>query len=507
MRLFNSLTNEYYDLSQLKSKTINWYCCGPTIYNDSHLGHARTYIIFDTMCRYLRSQGYNVKYGMNITDIDDKIINKVNLLNGDNKNIEVKSELYQNFIDTQLASFWSDMQALNITPPQMSMRVTQNGVMLSIMKFIKQLIDTGYAYVGLDNTHPNKSVYFNVDKYSNNFEFNCLRCSNYCEQITKNTYLHDKKSPKDFVLWKAVNDQNELSWTFYSENESGLDSGLKLGQGRPGWHIECSAIMKMMFGSNVHIHSGGIDLKYPHHNNEFLQSASYFGRDDWVQCFVHSGHLHINGEKMSQSLGNFITIKQFLTKYNSNEIRLMFLSSKYSDQMDLNDSICKYGQVTWGRIRSFLFNLDTQIKSNLSNGCANVFDVNLIEIEFNKLLANDFNTPEALKLITSTIDTIYSNKFAYSNLAEIYQLFSTFLNVLGMDRQNSVQENCTAQSTGLVDTICQIRQDIKQLVKLVDKETKAKLFALSDKIRDEYLLEQKVKLEDLPNGQFQWIWN
>ncbi len=500
MRLFNSLTNKYYDLEQLKSKTINWYCCGPTIYNDSHLGHARTYIIFDTMCRYLRSQGFYVNYGMNITDIDDKIINKVNLLNGENKDIQVKRELYQNFIDTQLASFWSDMRALNISPPQKYLRVTHEDVMLSIMNFVKKLLDDGYAYVGLDDTHQNKSVYFNVEKYSNNFEFNCLHCANHLDQITKNTHLYDKKSPRDFALWKAVNDPNELSWTFSYK-------GLELGQGRPGWHIECSAIMKLMFGTNVHVHSGGIDLKYPHHNNEFLQSSSYFGRDDWVQCFTHSGHLHINGEKMSQSLGNFITIKQFLTKYNSNEIRLMFLSARYSDQMDLNEDICKYGQVTWGRIKSFLFNLDTQIKSNLLTGSANTFDINLVEAEFNKLLADDFNTPEAIKLITSTIDTIYSNKFAYSNLAEIYQLFSTFLNILGMDKQNSVQENSTAQSAGLVDTICQIRNEIKAIAKTVDKETKVKLFGISDNIRDKYLPNAHVKLEDLPNGQIQWCWD
>ncbi len=500
MRLYNSLTNEYFDFTQLNSKNINWYCCGPTIYNDSHLGHARTYIIFDTMCRYLRSQGFYVNYGMNITDIDDKIINKVNLLNGDNKDIQVKRELYQNFIDSQLASFWSDMHALNISPPQKYLRVTHEDVMLSIMNFVKKLIEDGYAYIGLDVSTPNKSVYFNVDKYSDDFKFNCLHCANYCDQITKNTHIHDKKSPKDFAIWKAVNDSNELSWTFSYK-------GLELGQGRPGWHIECSAIMKLMFGTNVHIHSGGIDLKYPHHNNEFLQSSSYFGRDDWVKCFVHSGHLHINGEKMSQSLGNFITIKQFLTKYNSNEIRLMFLSSKYSDQMDLNEEICKYGQATWGRIRSFLFNLDTQIKSNLSAGSNDIFDVDLVEVEFIKLLADDFNTPEAIKLITRTIDTINSNKFGYSNLAEIYQLFSTFLNVLGMDRQKSVYKNSTAQSAELVDIICQIRNKIKTIAKTVDKETKAKLFGISDNIRDKYLPNAHVKLEDLPNGQVQWCWH
>lgn len=501
MKLYNSLTNAHYDFTQLKGKRINWYCCGPTVYNDSHLGHARTYIIFDTMIRYLRSQGYAIEYGMNITDIDDKIINKVNQLNDSNQDYGKKYELFEDFISQQTQSFWDDMKALGNAKPQVNLTVSDNDVLNSIKGFIAKLVETGYAYVGLDKS-PNRSVYFDVSKYSNDFAFNCLNCANYCDQITKNTHAHDKKSPKDFALWKAVHDPKELAWTFNR-------TGLELGRGRPGWHIECSTIMKLMFGSNVHIHSGGIDLKYPHHNNEFLQSTSYFQKHDWIQCFVHSGHLQINGEKMSQSLGNFITIKQFLTKYNSNEIRLMFLSTKYSAQMDLNDQIIKYGQVTWSRIKNFMINLDTNIKNpnKTSNEFAFAFALDDVKEKLNIFLSDDFNTPEAIKLITNTIDTMYEGKFAYTNLTDIHNFFSNFLKILGLDNKKIVENFSSDITPGLVDTIGQIRNDIKQIAKSVDKETKDKLFALTDKIRDEYLPNVHIKLEDLPDGKTQWYVN
>lgn len=499
MKLYNSLTNAHYDFSQLKGKRINWYCCGPTVYNDSHLGHARTYIIFDTMIRYLRSQGYAIEYGMNITDIDDKIINKVNQLNVTNQDYMKKYELFEDFIWKQTQSFWNDMKALGNAKPQKDLAVSDNDVLNSIKSFITKLVETGYAYVGLDNS-PNKSVYFDVSKYSDDFKFNCLHCANYCDQITKNTHVHDKKSPRDFALWKAVHDPNELAWEFNRK-------GLELGRGRPGWHIECSTIMKLMFGSNVHVHSGGIDLKYPHHNNEFLQSTSYFQNDEWVQCFVHSGHLHINGEKMSQSLGNFITIKQFLTKYNANEIRLIFLSTKYSAQMDLNEEIIKYGQSMWSRIKNFIINLETNMKSNNSDTDKPEYNISQVEDQFNKLLSDDFNTPEAIKLISNTIDTINQDKFGFANLAEIHEFFSNFLKIFGLDNKKIVDNIYQSVTPGLVDTIGQIRNDIKQLAKSVDKETKAKLFALTDKIRDEYLPNINIKFEDLPDGKFQWYFN
>ncbi len=502
MKIYNSLTNNYFDFNSLKSSQINWYCCGPTIYNDSHLGHARTYLIFDSMIRFLRSQGFNIVYGMNITDVDDKIINKVNkihhniiqLLEPDFKDEQIsKMEIFEDFIKKQETHFWNDLEALNIEKPNKILRVTDT--LDEIINYINILVDKDFAYVG-NSTQPNKSIYFNVEKYTNSFDDSCLNMSNCFDQITKNTHLDDKHNHKDFALWKADN-ANEISW-----NSGKLDTGY----GRPGWHIECSVMMNKMFGSNVHIHSGGIDLKYPHHNNEFLQSTCYHGHQKWINCFIHSGHLHVNGEKMSQSLGNFITIRNFLKLHSANEIRLMFLSVKYNQPMDLNEDLVNYGKTLNKRFANFLVNVNYEIKNMDSNNKpTNMFGINKLNEEFNSLLSNDFNTPEALKLLLNSIDQIYGQKLQYNNLVEIYELFSTFFSGLGFNYQNLDQYN-DIKYNNLVDTIINIRGQIKQLAGSVDKSTKIELFKLTDKIRDQILPELNIKLDDLPNNKTKWYW-
>ncbi len=502
MKLYNSLTNNYFDFNTLKSSQINWYCCGPTIYNDSHLGHARTYIIFDSMIRYLRSQGFDIVYGMNITDIDDKIINKVNqiysnafeLLEPDFKDKKIcLSETFNDFIIKQESHFWSDLKSLNIERPNKILRVTDT--IDDIIDFINSLVDKGYAYVG-SSSLPNKSIYFDVNKYAESFDDNFLNMSNCCDQITKNTHLEDKRDHKDFALWKAVNN-NDISW-----NSNKLD----VGYGRPGWHIECSVMMNKMFGNQVHIHSGGIDLKYPHHNNEFLQTSSFYGNQNWIQCFIHSGHLHVNGEKMSQSLGNFTTIKKFLELYSSNEIRLMFLSVKYNQPMDLNEDLIKYGQTLNKRFGNFLINLKYQIKNSEFFEHVDTFDTVKVYDELNELLTNDFNTPDVLKMLSNSIDNVYKNKLKFKNLIQIYEMFSKFFTDLGLDYQK-LENNNDYKYEKIIETIINIRSEIKQLAVSVDKSTKTQLFKLTDKIRDQILPDLEVKLDDLPNNKTKWYYN
>lgn len=493
MKLYNSLTNEYFNLETIKNNTINWYCCGPTIYNDSHLGHARTYIIFDSMIRFLRLQDYTINYGMNITDIDDKIINKVNQMFSDNNSSLTKDILYKSFIKNQEQRFWNDLSVLNVDKPDQILRVTDT--IPDLIEFINILISKKFAYVGSSESI-NKSIYFDVNIYSNQFDKTKLDMSNENDIQIKNTHIEDKNDAKDFALWKAVK-TGEISW----------DSGkLNVGMGRPGWHIECSVMMNKMFGNQVDIHSGGIDLKYPHHHNEFCQTTSYYSDPKWIKCFVHSGHLHIDGEKMSQSLGNFITIKKFLELYTPNEIRLMFLSVKYNQQMDLNDQIIKYGQNMNKRFSNFINNLDYHIKSSNSSSL-NYFDITKLNDDLVQVLNNDFDTPEALKLLSQSIDQINKTNFEYNNLDQIKILFSTFLSGLGLVYQKVENENWSDNYNQIIETIIEIRKEIKQLALTADKPTKVNLFKLSDKIRDQYMPNLKIKLEDLPDNKVKWYVN
>ena len=476
MKIFNSLTNEYFDFNTIRNKTINWYCCGPTIYNDSHLGHARTYILFDSIIRYLRTSGYKINYGMNITDIDDKIINKVIHSNNQDSNLNKFNE----FIKIQETSFWDDLEALNIQKPEQILRVTDT--IPDIINFIEKLILNKFAYIGTSE-QVNKSIYFNVEKFNRQFHKTCLDISNNQEPQIKNTHLDDKQNSKDFALWKADN-IDTIHW----------DSGkLNVGNGRPGWHIECSVIMNKMFGNHVDIHSGGIDLKYPHHNNEFCQTTSYYLDSNWIQCFIHSGHLYVDGEKMSQSLGNFTTIKTILKKYSSNEIRLMFLSVKYNQHMDLNNELIQYGVHLNKRFSNFL----NSQKQNTNK--TEQLNIDKLKNELSDLLNNDFNMPEALKLLNSTIEQIYKNNFEYMNLNQIYEYIFTFLSNFGLIYKK-IEINLD-----FINTIVEIRKEIKEIAQNADKLTKIKLFTLSDKIRDEYLEKLHVKLEDLPNNQIRFF--
>lgn len=293
---------------------VNWYGCGPTVYDWPHIGHARTYVSFDILRRIMMGYfGYKVNMVMNITDVDDKIITRAKEQNKDFMEVARHWEKV----------FWEDMQALNVMEPDVKTRVTE--YMPEIIQYIDGIIQNGFAY------ESNSSVYFDTQTFQSaeqhtygRMEPNALNDRNRVLEGEGSLGIagpSDKKCVCDFALWKKAKD-GEPFW------ES------PWGKGRPGWHIECSAMASCILPFPLDIHSGGVDLRFPHHENELAQSEAYYNKAPWVKYFLHTGHLNIHGAKMSKSLKNFITIRQILDEFSGRRIRILFLLNRWDSPMN-----------------------------------------------------------------------------------------------------------------------------------------------------------------------------
>ena len=486
-KLFNSITNQDYKIWD--GDELNWYCCGPTIYNDSHLGHARTYIIFDSIKKYLKSQNCSITYGMNITDIDDKIVKKVhdkyNNLNNLEKEKNNVQDIYSKFIKDQENSFWNDMESLNIEKPDKIIRVSD--VIPDIIKFIEKLIEDNYAY------ESNGSVYFSMDNYFKKYK-TIMSNANDGDSCVKNNFLNDKKNQNDFALWKGEK-KTDISW----------DS--PWGYGRPGWHIECSVMMDKMFGKKIDIHSGGIDLKFPHHHNEYIQTTAFYGQENLIKCFVHSGHLHIDNEKMSQSLGNFITIKEFLKKYDANTLRILFLMSNWRETFNLNEENIKNAKSICDNIFNFMINLDYYEKV-LKDYKKEIYDRKYEEFQRRIYVSLDdnFKSYEVFKILSELFNQVnidFNEKnLVLEQIHDVRYTMNLIINVFGLkfNFKNIKSDNILKH----IESIISIRNDIRDIAKIEkDKETKKKLFLITDKIRDKILPDLGIRLEDT-NGIDKW---
>ncbi len=298
MLVNNSLTRVIEPLILPQDKNIKWYSCGPTVYDHSHIGHARNYVSFDIIRRILEDYlGYRVTYVMNITDIDDKIIDRANQEKIKFSDWALKWEI----------EFFQDMDRLNVKPPTVIARVSE--YIPEIINYISRLMEKDMAYCS------NGSVYFNLTNFHRQFKYGKLSKPGEPGFPPQGETL-GKLAVQDFAVWKA-NKPGEPFW------ES------PWGQGRPGWHIECSVMAGAILGDHIHIHSGGEDLKFPHHDNELAQSDAYYGKEGWVDYFLHSGHLRIKGEKMAKSRKNYITIQEVLQEYTARQIRILFLLHNY----------------------------------------------------------------------------------------------------------------------------------------------------------------------------------
>ena len=360
LKIYNTLSNTIEEFKPLEEGKVKMYVCGPTVYDNAHLGHARCYITWDTLYRYLKFKGYDVTYCRNVTDVDDKILNKA-----DAQGVE------PSFItDKYYKSFINSMNNLNVLKPDIEPRATKTlGEMISM---IKTLIDKDYAYA-VDG-----DVYFRVEKYKKYGELS----SQPIKDLLKGARVdvNDKKeSPLDFALWKK-------------DERHGYNS--PWGKGRPGWHIECSAMNKKHLGTTIDIHAGGADLAFPHHENERAQSECANGCT-FSNYWMHNGFVTINKEKMSKSLNNFLTIDDVLKTYDTNAIRLFILTNHYRMPVEFNDVALTSAKQGAKRLINSIAGFETTQE----------YDKCAIE-DFTNAMDDDLNTSKALAVLFSLVDKV-----------------------------------------------------------------------------------------------------
>ncbi|WDM85664.1 cysteine--tRNA ligase [Ehrlichia sp. JZT12] len=455
MIIYNTLTGIKESFLPLDVSNIKIYVCGPTVYDFAHIGNSRSVVVYDVLFRLLKLLFPKVTYVRNITDIDDKIINAA----------QSSNQSVYDITSTYIRAFHEDMKQLNCLEPTYEPRATENvSVMIDL---IQKLIKSGHAYV-YGNT-----VFFSIKSYS---EYGKLSGRNITELIhgSRIDVELGKKHPGDFVLWKPATDiDNKLKSCWPSP----------WGLGRPGWHIECSAMSYRYLGENFDIHGGGADLQFPHHENEIAQSCCAFSGSYYAKHWIHNGFLTVNGEKMSKSLGNILTVRQLLNSGVKGElIRYIFLNTHYRKPLDWSDKVLASAQESLNRMYHVLSIMDT----NLS-----VDDDIQISDSIVNCLKDDMNTPKAISLLHEMVTEI--NKA--SDMKEKLYLVKTFIktaNFLGI-LQNSWQSWFAAH-------------DDKEINKLIDERKEAKRnsdFKKADHIR-QLLLSRGIVLSDNKDGTTRW---
>jgi len=456
LQLYNTLTQKKEDFAPIDAGRIRMYVCGVTTYDYCHLGHGRMLVVFDVITRFLRFNGFDVTYVRNITDIDDKIINRANELG------IAFDELSEKFINIM----HEDERALNILPPDIEPRATHH--MQEILDMVGTLVEKGYAYAA-----DNGDVYFSVSKFA---DYTKLSKRNLDEMLAGARVEVDeaKRDARDFALWKAA-----------KPDEPGWDS--PWGFGRPGWHIECSAMSTQCLGETFDIHGGGSDLIFPHHENEIAQSECATGKE-FARYWMHNGPLRIDDEKMSKSLGNFFTIRQVLEQYSPEVIRYFLISSHYR-------SAINYSQDNLGQASGALERFYNALKGIDYTEVASAENTEF-ERRFTASMEDDFNTPEAIGVLFDLAREINRLKqedmAAASSLAALLVKLGAVLGILQLSAEDFLRR-------GSEDI------DAAYIEELINKRNLAreeKDWALADQIRDE-LKALNVILED-KDGVTSW---
>nr|CAG4641519.1 EOG090X02DZ [Eurycercus lamellatus] len=603
LKIYNSLTRKKEVFQPLDGMNITWYSCGPTVYDASHMGHARSYISFDILRRVLKDYfGYDITYVMNITDIDDKIIKRArqNYLYenyaGQQRDLEVflsdvnesvarltnqmktttdpdkkimqerllekvncaitklkdavkssqgveesrrvlledakdvlcdwldskhGSGVTENAIFASLPRYWEeefhkDMAALNVLPADVITRVSE--YVPEIVDYIRQIIDRSLAY------EANGSVYFDVAKFAGqeNHRYAKLVPEAYGDSkalqegegdlSVSEDRLSEKKSPNDFALWKTSK-SGEPSW----------DS--PWGKGRPGWHIECSVMASAILGSSMDIHTGGVDLKFPHHDNELAQSEAYYDNDQWVRYFLHTGHLTIQGCKMSKSLKNFITIQDALNRNSSRELRIFFLLHQWRETLDYSDSAMEEAAHYEKMLREFFLNAKDLLRSGPQSNTATEYyqkwgpselELNLKFIELKNrvrtALCDNIDTKTALEAVKNLISACNkylaqlkqsANRVLIKNVGEyvtrLFQIFGVIegQQALGFPSDSGLGSASVEEAVmPVLQAMAKFREDIRKEARTLKATA---ILDLSDQLRDDVLPNLGVRLEDREN--------
>ncbi len=450
LKIYNTLTREKSEFKPLQPGKVSMYVCGMTVYDYCHLGHGRVFVAFDVIVRYLQAKGYEVNYIRNITDIDDKIIRRAQEANED------WQQLVQRFTD----AMDEDFAALGIGKPNLEPKATEH--IDQIIAMVQTLIDKGMAYAA-----DNGDVYYVVEKFADYGQLS----GKVLDELRSGARVEvdeAKQNPLDFVLWKAAK-PGEPAW----------DS--PWGKGRPGWHIECSAMSTCCLGNTFDIHGGGPDLKFPHHENEIAQSEAATG-EKYANVWMHAGALRINDEKMSKSLGNFFTIRDVLADFPAEVVRYFLLASHYRSPINYSLESLKEAGASLERFYHSLrgLTLPQAPESEFSS-------------RFYAAMDDDFNTPEALAVLFDMVREINRNKAAQPDqAAQIAAEMKALGDVLGLLQQDP--EAFFQQQTSDVDP-----QQVENLIAQRNAARKQRDFAKADEIRDQ-LQAMSVVLEDSREG-------
>ena len=451
LQIHNTLTRQKEDFVPLVPGEIGMYVCGVTVYDLCHIGHARTFVCFDMIVRYLRHRGYKVKYVRNITDIDDKIIRRAN-----EKGIDPR-ELSENFIK----EMYSDFDRLNIARPDFEPRATEN--IPEIISLVEKLISKGFAYVA-----DNGDVMFAIDRFKNYGRLSGQKLEE-LEAGARVEVQKSKRNPFDFVLWKMAK-PGEPEW----------DS--PWGKGRPGWHIECSAMNSRLLGNKFDIHGGGSDLIFPHHENEIAQSCCAHDTS-YVNYWMHSGMVMIDDEKMSKSLGNFFTIRDVLEQYDAETVRYFLLSAQYRSALN-------YSQDNLNNARASLSRLYTALRDVKIGPAAGGEE--FVE-RFNTFMDDDFNTPGAISVLFELAKAVNTSSGAEAEgLAGRLVELGGILGLLYQDPVKYLQgqsDGASDDETALIESLIEQRREARA----------RKDFAAADEARNK-LTEMGIVLEDGPSG-------
>ncbi len=460
MQVYNTLTNCKEEFVPIEPGKVRMYVCGPTVYNFFHIGNARPFVVFDTLRRYFKFRGYDVKFVQNFTDVDDKIINRAK---EEGITAPEVSEKY-------IKEYFNDAEALNVMKADVHPKVSEH--IPEIIKFVQTLIDKGYAY------EADGDVYYSTRKFP---EYGKLSGQNIddLESGARIAIGEVKEDPLDFALWKARKEESEIAW------ES------PWGMGRPGWHIECSTMAKKHLGETIDIHGGGQDLTFPHHENEIAQSEACNGVP-FAHYWMHNGYINVDGKKMSKSLNNFFTVRDIRENYSGDVIRFFLLSGHYRSPINFSDTLMEQSKQGYERIATAIETLEF-LRTNgsdeaMADEAAKIASLDKHREKFIEVMDDDLNTADGIAAIFELVSEINldvkdgaSKSFAEEALKRIREL----TDVLGLFGGEDEEE-------GLGD-------DIQALIDERQAARKEKNWARADEIRDQ-LAAMGITLKDTPQG-------
>ncbi len=459
MKVYNTLSRRKEELVPMDPQELKMYVCGPTVYNYIHIGNARPFVVFDTMRKYLEYRGQKVRFVQNFTDVDDKIINRAR------EEGVGAMDIANKYID----EYFKDVQALNVEPATVHPRVSET--MPEIIAFVQGLIDKGMAY------EVDGDVYYSTRK----FPRYGLLSGNFIEDLEVGARIPEgekKRDPLDFALWKAQKTPDEIAW----------DS--PWGKGRPGWHIECSAMSKKFLGETIDLHCGGQDLQFPHHENEIAQSEGLSGKK-FSRYWMHNGFITVDNEKMSKSLNNFFTVRDILKEYDGEVLRYFLLSSQYRGPINFSHELMEEAKTALERMR----NCRRDLKSAIAGGEGSMSAEEQTKLDalmqykdkYIEAMDDDLNTAGAIGAIFELVRDINVNlreKCSKEFAEKMWALLDELTGVLGILRKDD--ETC-------------VDSEIQALIDQRQEARKNKDWATADRIRDE-LAAKGITLKDTPQG-------